>query len=85
MQQEGAAADAGGLRLDQPEHHLYGDRRIDRGTASRQHVVAGLRSERMRRRNDELARHHRFARMRANGKKKKGSRSCPFEEPKGVH
>ena len=35
MEQEGAAADAGGLRLDQREHHLRGDGGIDRRAASR--------------------------------------------------
>ena len=49
MKQERAAAQARGLRLDQAEHELHGDRRVDRAPAPADRVVPGARGERMRR------------------------------------
>ena len=46
-EQEPAAADAGGLRLHQRQHHLHGDRRIDRIAALAQDVEPGLRRQRI--------------------------------------
>jgi uncharacterized membrane protein YdjX (TVP38/TMEM64 family) len=47
-QQEGAAAEARGLRLDHCQHGLRRDRRIDRGAAGAQRSHAGLGRQRMR-------------------------------------
>ncbi|MCY1355985.1 hypothetical protein D9M68_526480 [compost metagenome] len=44
---EGAAADAGGLRLDQVQHHLCRDRGIDGGAAVLEHVAGDLGRERV--------------------------------------
>ena len=43
--QERAAADAGGLRLDQAHHHLGRDRRVDGAAALAQHLEAGIGRE----------------------------------------
>ena len=51
MQQEAAAADARGLRLDDAQHHLHGDRRIDRRAAAAQDVEPGLGGQRVGRRD----------------------------------
>jgi hypothetical protein len=40
--EEGAAAEARALRLDQREHGLDGDRRVDRAAAAAEDVHAGL-------------------------------------------
>jgi hypothetical protein len=53
VQQEGAAADAGGLRLDEAQHHLHRDRRVHRTAAAREHRTACLDRQRMRCRDDE--------------------------------
>jgi len=42
VQEEGATADAGGLRLDQVEHELHRDRGVDRAAALAQHGNPGL-------------------------------------------
>ncbi|EGF33287.1 hypothetical protein IMCC9480_799 [Oxalobacteraceae bacterium IMCC9480] len=42
VQDEGTAANARRLRLDQVEHHLRRDCRIDRGAALLEHVTSGL-------------------------------------------
>ena len=47
VQQEGAAADAAGLRLHQRQHHLHRDRRIQRRAAPREHLPAGLGGQRI--------------------------------------
>ncbi len=52
MQQEPAAADAGGLRLDQSQHHLHGNRGIDRTAAFAQDLPPRLHRQRMRRGDD---------------------------------
>ena len=44
---EGAAAEARALRLDQRQHRLDRDRRVDRAAAALQHLEAGLRRERI--------------------------------------
>ena len=47
IEDEGAAADARGLRLDQIEHHLCGDCRVDRAAALAQHGEACFGGERL--------------------------------------
>ena len=47
IENEAAAADARGLRLDQVEHHLRGDAGIDRAAAFAQDGEPGFRGERM--------------------------------------
>jgi hypothetical protein len=47
VQQQRAAADARGLRLDQREHHLNRDGGVEGGAAVAQHREAGLGGERM--------------------------------------
>ena len=44
---ERATAYAGRLWFDQVEHHLYGDRSVDRRAAAAQDPVAGVRGERV--------------------------------------
>jgi hypothetical protein len=56
VHQEGAAADARRLRLDQGQHQLGGDGGIDRAAALFQHRVAGLDGQRIGRRHHVLAR-----------------------------
>ena len=56
VQQEAAAADARGVRLDHTQHHLHGDRRIDGGAAATQNLESGLDRQRMG------GRHHRLRR-----------------------
>lgn len=51
MQQEAATADARGLRLDDTQDHLDGNRGIDGRTAAPQHVQSGLDRKRMGRRH----------------------------------
>ena len=85
VQEERAAADAGGFRLDQPQHHLHRDRRIDRRAAAREHRIAGLRRERMRRRDHELPRRDRVARFGADAENKKGSRGRLFQDAIAAH
>ena len=53
MQDERAAADAAGLRLDQREHHLHRHRRIDRRATGLEHLMAGLGGQRVGRGNGE--------------------------------
>ena len=48
VEQEAAAAESRGLRLDQPEHRLRGDERIRGGATVTQHVAGGPRRERVR-------------------------------------
>ncbi len=48
MEQEPAAADAGRLGLDDIEHHLRGDRRVDRTAAAGQRAHAGVHGVRVR-------------------------------------
>ena len=45
VDEEGAAADAGALRLDQVEHELDRDRGIGRAAAGAQHLAAGRGGE----------------------------------------
>jgi len=47
MHEEGTAADARGLRLDQGQHHLGVDGRVDGGTPGSQHLAAGLGGQRV--------------------------------------
>ena len=47
MQHEAAAADARRLGLDQIEHHLRGDRRIDRTAAGAQNLEPGAGGQRI--------------------------------------
>ena len=47
VQQEGAPADAAGLRFDQAEHHLCGHRRVERRAAFAQHARARFGSQRV--------------------------------------
>ena len=56
QQQERAAADAGRLRLGQPEHQLHGDRRVDRRAALREDRVAGVDRVRIGRRDHPVPR-----------------------------
>src|SRR6266851_5755633 len=77
VQQEGAAADPRGFRLDQAEDHLHGDRGVERRAAELQHRVAGLGRERMRRGHHESPGGDRFPRIGDKAEKKKGSRSRP--------
>ena len=49
MHQKCATTDATGLRLDQGQHHLHGDRRIERRAAGLQNLVASLDRQRIRR------------------------------------
>jgi hypothetical protein len=56
VHQEGAAADAGRLRLDQGQHHLHGDRRVDRRAALLEHLVSGIDRQRIGGRDHVLAR-----------------------------
>jgi hypothetical protein len=56
VQQEGAAAYAAGLRLDQREHHLHGDRRIHRRAAGLEDLVAGIGGQRVGRGHGEFFR-----------------------------
>ncbi len=58
VQQEGAAPDAGGLRFDQVEHHLHGDRRIQGAAARAQDLDARSRGMGIGRR------HHGVRRLR---------------------
>ena len=50
---ERPAADAGGLRLDERQHELHGDRGVDRAAARAQDLPARFRGVRIRR-HDEL-------------------------------
>ncbi len=59
-EQEGAAADAGGLRLDHVERHLRGDGRIDGAASLPQDGEAGLGGER-------VGRHHHLPLRRDEG------------------
>ncbi len=47
MQDESAAADAGGLRLDDIQHHLHGDAGVDRAAALAEDREARLGGQRM--------------------------------------
>jgi hypothetical protein len=47
VQQEGAAADAAGLRLDQGQHHLHRHRRIQRTATGHKDLPAGLGGQRV--------------------------------------
>ena len=47
VQQEGAAADAAGLRLDQRQHHLHRDGRVHRRAAGLEHLVARVGGQRV--------------------------------------
>ena len=59
--QESAAADAGGLRLDQVQHQLRGDGRIHGAAASPQHFVARARGPGIGRHHHEMRRAHQLA------------------------
>jgi len=50
VQQEGAAADARALRLHQGQHHLHGDRGVDRRAAGGEDLAARLGGQRIGRR-----------------------------------
>jgi hypothetical protein len=54
VQQEAAAADTRGLRLDDAQHHLHGDRRIDGGSAAPKHIQPGSTASGLRRRHHRL-------------------------------
>ena len=53
VEQERAPADARGLGLDQAEHHLNRNHRVEGRAAAPKDVVPGIDGERVRRRNDE--------------------------------
>jgi hypothetical protein len=55
VHQEQAAAEARRLRLDQRQHHLYRNRRVDGAAASREDLVARVGGERVRRGHHEAA------------------------------
>jgi hypothetical protein len=57
---EAAAANAGRLRLDETEHELNRDRCVDCAAALRQHAVARIRRERIRRCDHPMARVNRL-------------------------
>jgi hypothetical protein len=66
IEHEGAAADAGRLRLHERQHHLRRDAGVDRAAALAQHREAGFRGERMRGDNHVvLGRDERFRRQTA--------------------
>jgi hypothetical protein len=44
------------VRLDDAQHHLHGNGRVDRGAAASKHFQTGLDGERMRRRHHRLRR-----------------------------
>jgi hypothetical protein len=54
VEQEGAAANPARLRLDQAEHHLGADCRVDRRPASSEQGHTGFAGQRMRRRHGKL-------------------------------
>jgi hypothetical protein len=54
VEQEGAAANAARLRLDQAEHHLGADCRVDRRPAGSEQGHTGFAGQRMRRRHGKL-------------------------------
>ena len=80
VQQEGAAADPRGFRLDQAEDHLHGDRGVERAAAELQHRVAGFGGERMRRGHHESLGGERFSRIGDKAEKKKGGRDRPSQK-----
>ncbi len=80
VQQEGAAADPRGFRLDQAEDHLHGDRGVERRAAELQHRVAGLGRERMRRGHHESPGGDRFSPTGDKAEKKKGGRGRPSQK-----
>ena len=45
MHQERSAADAAALRLHQVQHHLYGNRCVDRAAAGPKHLVTRIGSQ----------------------------------------
>ena len=56
MQQEAAAADARGLRLDHAQNHLHGDCGVDRRAAAAQHLQPRLDGHGIGRRHHRLRR-----------------------------
>src|SRR5438094_424831 len=80
VQQEAAAADPRGFRLDQAEDHLHGDRGVERAAAELQHRVAGFGGERMRRGHHESLGGERFSRIGDKAEKKKGGRDRPSQK-----
>ncbi|MNP44790.1 hypothetical protein D3C76_1386670 [compost metagenome] len=60
VQDEPPTANAAGLRLDQGQHHLHGDRRIDRAAAGPQHRSPGLAGQRVGSRHHVPAGVHRL-------------------------
>jgi hypothetical protein len=56
MQQEGAAADAAGLRLDQRQHHLHRNGGVERAAAGLEHLVARVGGQRVGRGHGKLLR-----------------------------
>src|SRR5438445_184351 len=84
VQQEGAAADPRGFRLDQAEDHLHSDRGIERAAAELQHRVAGFGGERMRRGHNELLRGNSVPRICNITKKKKGDKRRPSHSSHSV-
>ena len=66
MQQEAATADARGVRLDDAQYHLDGDRRIDGGAAATQDFEPGLDGQRMGRCDHRLRRRQHG--LRASGR-----------------
>ena len=51
VQQEGAAPNAAGLRLHQPQHHLHRNGRVEGGAARAQDLVSGIGGQRVGRRH----------------------------------
>ena len=64
VEQEGAAADPRGLRLDDVEYHLHCDRRIDGAAAGAKDRPAGFGGVRVGRRNHVPRADHGLARRR---------------------
>ena len=56
VQQESTAADAARLRLDKAQHHLHGDRRVERIAAGFERLVTGVSGQRVRRGDHESLR-----------------------------
>ena len=77
--QEGAAADAGALRLDEVEHELDRDGRVDGAAARREDLPAGLGRERVRG-GDHVLRRGAGPLSRAAGRRlgrERGERAAP--------
>ena len=84
MKQESAAAQPRGLRLDQAEHELHGDRSVDRVPAAADRVVPGTRGERMRRDHHEALRDDGL-RVARDAREQEKRRRCRGPDGPGNH